>query len=211
MTPPLLRVEGLRKRFGGREVLLGVSFTCAAGENAVLLGQNGAGKSTVLRVLAGVIEPEAGEATLEGASLLAKSGKIRARIGYVPEGADPPPHLTTAELLDLVVALKRADPPPPALLERLGVPPLLEQPIQSLSLGQRRRACLAAALVGDPVLLLLDEPTNGLDPGGIATLAELLRERRSAGRAALVTTHDLAFADAIEGRRVALSGGRVLS
>ena len=87
--------------------------------------------------------------------------------------------------------------PPADLLDRLGVRPLLEQhqPIQSLSLGQRRRACLAAALVGDPGLLLLDEPTNGLDPGGIAMLAELLRERRDQNRIALVTTHDLALTE----------------
>lgn len=206
-----LRVEGLSKRFGGREVLRGLSFSCASSENAVLLGPNGAGKSTVLRVLAGVIEPDAGSASLDGAPLLGRSSKARARLGYVPEGADPPQHLTTAELLELCSALKRAPLPPADVIDRLGVRPLLDQHqlLQSLSLGQRRRACLAAALVGDPSLLLLDEPTNGLDPGGIADLSALLRERRAAGRAALVTTHDLAFADAIEGRRISLIGGQI--
>ena len=144
----ILDVVGLRKRFGGREVLRGVTFSCASPENAVLLGSNGAGKSTLLRILAGVIEPEEGSATLDGASLLARDPVIRARIGYVPEGADPPQHLTIAELLALVAALKRAPPLSPDLIDRLAVRPLLDQPIQSLSLGQRRRACLAAALVG---------------------------------------------------------------
>lgn len=207
----ILRASSLYKRFGGREVLRGASFSCASPENAVLLGPNGAGKSTLLRIVAGVIEPDRGSVTLDDVSLLARDPKARARIGYVPEGADPPQHLTLAELIALAAALKRATPPPADLLDKLGVRALIDQhqPIQSLSLGQRRRACLAAALVGDPAVLMLDEPTNGLDPGGITMLAELLRERRDEGRIALVTTHDLAFADAIEGRRIHLASGLI--
>ena len=204
-----LLVSELCKRFGGREVLQGVSLSCARGERVALLGANGTGKSTLLRIIAGVIEPEAGTVLLDGASLLGKVPAPRARLGYVPEAADPPPHLTTAELLALVAALKRAPPLGDAVLDRVGARALIDQPIGSLSLGQRRRACLAAALVGEPTLLVLDEPTNGLDPGGVEMLAGLIRDRAGSGTTTLVATHDLDFADAIGARRVALDAGRV--
>ena len=204
-----LAIDGIRKRFGGREVLRGATLTAAPGERIALLGPNGTGKSTLLAIVAGLIEPEAGAVTLDGVSLLGREVRARARLGYVPEAADAPPHLTVSELLALVSALKRAASPPEPLLARLGVLPLLDQPVGSLSLGQRRRACLAAALVGDPALLVLDEPTNGLDPGGVDALASLLRERGASGGVALVATHDLAFAAALEARCARLDGGRV--
>jgi ABC-type multidrug transport system ATPase subunit len=205
-----LVINGITKRFGGREVLRGLHLEVERGENIAVVGPNGAGKSTLLGVVAGLLEPEAGSVRLEGEPLSGRRAPARAQVGFVPEGADPPPHLLAGELLSLCAALKQADIPPASLLERLGVAPLLEQPIGSLSLGQRRRTCLAAALVGDPLLLVLDEPTNGLDPGGVAMLAELLRERREAGRMALISTHDLAFAGAAGSRFVRLENGRAV-
>jgi ABC-2 type transport system ATP-binding protein len=205
-----LAVENITKRFGGREVLQGASLTCEHGEHVAIIGPNGTGKSTLLGVVAGIIEPESGRVTLDSEPLLGRDVRARAKIGYVPEGADPPSHLLTGELLALCAALKRAGPLAPELIERLGVSPLLEQPIGSLSLGQRRRACLAAALVGAPTLLLLDEPTNGLDPGGIEMLAALLLDHQARGGLALISTHDLTFADAIRARRALLAGGKIV-
>lgn len=205
-----LVIERVQKRFGGREVLQGLSLTCERGESVAVVGPNGAGKSTLLGVVAGLLEPEAGSVTLEGDPLIGRHAPARARLGFVPEGAEPPPHLLAGELLALCAALKQADLPPASLLERIGVTPLLEQPIGSLSLGQRRRTCLAAALVGEPLLLVLDEPTNGLDPGGVEMLASLLRERREAGGMALISTHDLAFAEAAGARLVKLENGRAV-
>jgi ABC-type multidrug transport system ATPase subunit len=206
-----LVIDNIVKRFGGREVLKGLSLTCEHGEHVAIVGPNGTGKSTLLGVVAGIIEPESGGVTLDSEPLLGRSVQARGAIGYVPEGADPPSHLLTRELLDLCAALKRAAPLAPDIIERLGVSPLLDQPIGSLSLGQRRRACLAAALVGAPTLLLLDEPTNGLDPGGIEMLAALLLEHQARGGIALVSTHDLIFADAIRARRAPIAGGRIVS
>jgi ABC-type multidrug transport system ATPase subunit len=205
-----LVIDSVAKRFGGREVLRGLSLACARGETIAVVGPNGSGKSTLLGVIAGLLEPEAGSVTLDGEPLIGRRASARSRIGFVPEGADPPPHLLTGELLALCAALKQADLPAPELLEQLGVAPLLEQPVGSLSLGQRRRACLAAALVGDPLLLLLDEPTNGLDPGGVEMLAALLRERREGDRMALISTHDRAFATAAGARFVKLEDGRAV-
>jgi ABC-type multidrug transport system ATPase subunit len=195
-----LSVRSLHKRLGGRQVLAGVGFELADGEALAVLGANGCGKTTLLRACAGVLEPDEGSITLRGLPLR----HARRHLGYVPEAADPPPHLTPAEFLRLCASLRRSPPIDPATVERLGVTPFLDQRIGSLSLGQRRRACLAAALVGAPWLLVLDEPSNGLDPGGVALLADVLVEHTAAGRAVLFATHDLALADRIGAARKAL-------
>ena len=206
-----LRIHGVSKRLGGRPVLVHVDTELAAGSALALLGENGVGKSTLLRIVAGVLAPDAGEVTLAGQSMLAADGAVRRRLGYVPEHPDALPHLTVRELLRLCAALKHAPLPDDALLARLGADLLLDRRSHALSLGQRRRAFLAAALVGEPALLVLDEPSNGLDPAGVAMLAALLRERCAAGAAVLVATHDLAFADAIGAARLPLTRPSVTS
>jgi len=206
-----LRVTDVQKRLGGRVVLDGASLTAVCGERVALLGENGAGKTTLLRIVAGVLAPDAGEVTFADESLLAAAGAARRQLGFVPEHPDAVPHLSVLELLRLVAALKRAELPKASMLERLGVAPLLGSRTDALSLGQRRRAFLAAALVGEPSLLVLDEPTNGLDPHGVALLGEILRERAQAGAVVLFVTHDLAFANELGARKVILRRGRIVS
>lgn len=213
--PPELRVLGLCKRFAGREVLTGADLHIQAGTAAALLGKNGSGKSTLLNIVAGIIEPESGTVTWNGQSLLEPSG--RAHVGYVPEAADAPPFLLAGEFLTLIASLRKSEWPSEDLLDTLGVSMLLNQQIGSLSLGQRRRTCIAAALTGAPSLLLLDEPTNGLDPAGVEMLSGVLREHLSPSQghsspgAALIATHDLHFADSIGARRLRLCDGKVTS
>jgi ABC-type multidrug transport system ATPase subunit len=205
----MLDVTDIGKRFGRRRVLEAVTFTCEPGCVLALVGENGSGKSTLLRIVAGVLEPDEGAVTIGGDSLSKQRQRALQKLGYVPEAADPLPHLTAAELIDLVTSLRRAPPSPAALSERLGTAQLSGQLIGSLSLGQRRRVCLHAALVGDPPLLVLDEPTNGLDPDGVAMLGEVLHERATAGAAAVVATHDLPFADRIATRRIRMAKGQL--
>jgi ABC-type multidrug transport system ATPase subunit len=196
-----LRAIGLRKRFDGPWVLDGISFTLEGGILA-LSGPNGSGKSTILRLVSGVLAADGGSVVL-GDDLL-PSRRALARLGYVPEGADPPDHLTVRELLALVAALKRV-PVPPASSAAMDAALLLDQRIGSLSLGQRRRACLAAAMVGDPWLLVLDEPENGLDAAGVAALVDLLRAHVARGGAVLLSSHDAAFLEALEATRFFLT------
>lgn len=189
---PALRATGLRKRLGARQILDQLDLTCHSGELLVLLGENGAGKSTLLRVLAGILEPEAGQVLLCGEH----GYRARRHLGYVPDGAEPLPALTPRELSGLYSALRGqrdTDAEADALAERLGVTPVYDRPLASLSFGQRRRACLLAALRGRPPLALLDEPSNGLDPDGCALLATLLKERRAQGLATLLSTNDAAL------------------
>jgi len=197
-------------RLGRRRVLDRVSVACGAGETVVVLGENGAGKSTLLRIVTGVLAPDEGDVLLDGESIVGRRVAGRRRLGYVPEAAEPLPQLTGEELVALVAALKRAPPPGADLVDRLGTASFQAQRIGSMSLGQRRRICLLAALVGAPSLLVLDEPTNGLDPDGVAMLVGLLAEQRARGGAAILATHDMDFVAALDARPVALSAGRVV-
>ena len=205
--PVLLTMTAIRKRLGARLVLESVDLTCPPGALALVLGTNGAGKSTLLRVAAGILEPDAGAVHIAGRPL--RETTARAALGYAPDTADAFPDLSVRELLALVAALKRAATPPDALRDRLGLAPVWHQRLRTLSFGQVKRTWLLAALVGEPPLLILDEPSNGLDPAGAADLADLLRERATAGHAALVATNDAAFADRLGGARHRLDAARL--
>ncbi len=196
----MIEVHELVKRRGGRIVLDRVSFTVERGEVVALVGPNGCGKSTLLGVVAGVLSPDQGWVAIEGAT----SGRRRV-LGYVPEGADPPGHLTGGELLALAAGLRQAAPLDGAMRMRLGLDALAGQRIEKMSLGQRRRVCLGAALVGAPPALILDEPDNGLDVDGLTALVEIVDAARARGASVLVATHDPAVQDRLGVRRVSLT------
>jgi ABC-2 type transport system ATP-binding protein len=204
---PALRATDVGKRYGARWAVRGVSFRCDGGEALAITGANGAGKSTLLAVCAGVLDPDRGDVAIAGESIAGRRAPARRRLGYVPEAADPPPHLTGDEVLSLVAALKGAAPLSDALRDRLGLADLGPVRLGAMSLGQRRRTCLGAALIGDPTVLLLDEPTNGLDTAGVDVLHALLTERRASGAAIVLATHDRAFIDRLQARELSLTGG----
>ena len=196
-----LQVSDLSKRYGRLRVLTGLSFSCARGEVVAVTGENGSGKSTLLAILAGIIEADAGGATLGGDALIGRRARARGRIGYVPEAANPPGQMTASDLFGLVSALKGAAPPGRERIERLDIAGLIDQTVGSMSLGQRRRVCLAAALIGDPDLLILDEPSNGLDAGGVDTLVALLADRDGC---AVIATHDRELIERLGATELAL-------
>jgi ABC-type multidrug transport system ATPase subunit len=202
----VLEIKNISKRLGSNLALDDCSLRVKAGERIVVRGSNGAGKSTLLQVLAGVLTADRGELLWEGIRLHGKRSKMRQSIGYVPEAADPPGQLSVAELLHFVAAVKKCESVSAELIALLQLGELLGEPIGELSLGQRRRACLAAALTGDPKLLLLDEPTNGLDAEAIEALSQLLAKPDDS-RVLICATHDLDFASAIETRRVEIASG----
>jgi ABC-type multidrug transport system ATPase subunit len=205
-----LQVEQVAKRFGPRWILREVSLSCAAGEVVVVTGENGAGKSTLLRIVVGLIEPDQWHVSLGGARLSGGGVAARRHLGYVPDSTEPLPDLTPEELVALVAALKGAPAPEEGwpLIDQLGARPIWRQRLSTLSLGQRKRAALLAALVGGPWLLVLDEPSNGLDPAGVSLLLQLIGERRRRGLGTLLSSNDAAFIEALGGTRVHLQGGR---
>jgi ABC-type multidrug transport system ATPase subunit len=204
----VLRVERVSIKRGGRTIISAFDAEASGGEVVGVVGKNGTGKSTLLMAIAGVLEPSDGRITIDGASVWGSAtqrARARAQLGYVPENADPPGFLRASELWALCATSRGVSPPDKALVEALGLDELADLQIERMSLGQRRRACLAAALLGPPKLLVLDEPDNGLDARRLEALVALVRAHAAAGHAALVATHDRAVLDGLGARIVTLA------
>lgn len=202
-----LRVENLSVKRGGRTIVHSFDLAVDSGDVVGIVGKNGSGKSTLLMAIAGVLEPSDGRITISDANVWGSTSerrRARTALGYVPENADPPGFLRANELWAVCAASRGVDGPAKELTRALDLDELAELPLERMSLGQRRRACLGAAFLGDPALLVLDEPDNGLDTRRAETLVSLLRAHAEAGRAALVATHDRALLDAAGARIVEL-------
>lgn len=202
-----LVVDRVTIKRGARIVIDELSLRVDAGETVGLVGANGCGKSTLLSCIAGVLAPRDGRITIGGASVWgAQRERVKARtqLGYVPEGADPPGFLRASELWALCAASRGVEPPAKELRDALGLDEVAELALDRMSLGQRRRACLGAALIGPPKLLVLDEPDNGLDVKRLGALAELLKQHVAGGGAVVLASHDAAWLDVLGARRVEL-------
>jgi ABC-2 type transport system ATP-binding protein len=203
-----LTVESLAVRRGNRPVIADLSFEAAAGEVVGIVGKNGCGKSTLLLSIAGVLAPRDGRIAIAGASVWgARRERLRARqaLGYVPEGADPPGFLLAGELWALVAATRGCAVPTAELADALGLDELRDTPIERMSLGQRRRACLGAAFMGPPALLVLDEPDNGLDARRLDGLIALIKRHVAGGGTCVLASHDAALLEKLSARRLALA------
>jgi ABC-type multidrug transport system ATPase subunit len=199
-----LRVEHLVVKRGGRTVIDGLDLAAAAGEIVGIVGKNGCGKSTLLMAVAGVLPPADGRIVVAGHSVWGPRRDrtaARAALGYVPEGADPPGFLRASELWALCAAARKTEPPGDALRAQLGLDEVADLALERMSLGQRRRACLGAALLGPPSLLVLDEPDNGLDVRRMDALVTVLRAHPGA---TILSTHDRALLDQLGARIVEL-------
>ncbi len=202
----MLELDQVGVRLDGRWVVRDIDMVCEAGESIAVVGANGAGKTTLLRIVAGILPLDRGFISLAGEPL---RGATRRRVGFVPESADPPPFLTARDLLALCAALRAAPMPDEDLRRRLYPATLEDARIGTMSLGERRRVCLAAALSGDPSVLVLDEPENGLDVAGTETLVALLRDACARGAIVMLATHDATLRAALGCREVRLAGGRL--
>ncbi|WP_222268761.1 ABC transporter ATP-binding protein [Modestobacter marinus] len=207
---PAVWCSGLRKRYGRRTAVDGVSFTVARGEVVGLLGPNGAGKTTVIKMLLGLARPDAGEVLLLGRPALDPRG--RARVGYLPELFRYQPWLTAAEVLALHVRLAGVRVPPAERQEVLALVGLGDRAgdrVGGFSKGMQQRLGLAVALVAGPDLVVLDEPTSALDPVGRVDVRDLVLSLRSRGVAVLLNSHLIGEVERVCDRVVVLDGGRV--
>lgn len=205
-----LEVENVAKRFGRTRVLEDVSFTLPLGGVTVLLGENGQGKSTLLRLLLGLLRPDRGRLSVLGLEPVRDGRKLRTLVGYVPDEPDNPRWMTTRELFRFLRpqyprwSQERAE----SLAREWEVP--LDRAFKTLSRGQAARAQLAAALAQSPRLLLLDECFSGLDPlARRDLLTGFLSELAEHEIATLVVTHDLDVAARLAERVLVLAGGRI--
>ncbi|MBC2668478.1 ABC transporter ATP-binding protein [Novosphingobium piscinae] len=195
MAEPLVEVRGLAKAFGGREVVCDVTIRLVAGDLLGLVGANGGGKTTTLRMLAGLVTPDTGSGTVLGAAI--RAGRIdRRRIGYMSQRLALYPELTVIENLHFhgqVHGLPRTAAGD--ALTRFGLEAVTAQRFGTLSGGWARRVQFAASVLHAPPLLLLDEPTAGLDAVTRAALWGWIMQFAGTGSAVVVSTHDLAEAE----------------
>jgi ABC-type multidrug transport system ATPase subunit len=209
----MLQLQQIRKGYGARPILEDVSADCRPGETLMVIGQNGSGKSTLLAIAAGLLEPEAGRVVLCGEAVRPGAVAGRRHLGFLPDAPTAFSDLGVGELLALSAALKQGQAPPPGLdawIDRLGLTGTLGQRLSTMSFGQRKRAFLLAALIGQPWLLILDEPSNGLDGGGVALVVDLIRERRTSGLGTLVASNDTAFVAAVGVRPMRIANRRLV-
>jgi cobalt/nickel transport system ATP-binding protein len=201
----VFRLDGVSFSYGAQSALRDISFTVERGASVAVLGANGSGKSTILKILDGLIYPEAGSVSFTGQPLTEASlhGEFlkcfRSRVGFVfPE---PDVQLfcpTVAEELffgplQLGIEREEAEKRVSELLDMLGIRALAERAPHTLSSGEKKKAAIAAVLAVNPDVLLLDEPTNGLDPRTQVWLYELLEALKGAGRTIIMATHDLSL------------------
>jgi ABC-2 type transport system ATP-binding protein len=211
---PLLEVQGLGHRYGEFEALRELTVSLAAGECVALIGHNGSGKTTAVRMIAGLLEPTAGEIRVAGAPVGDESARAAAAIVLdTPALYDD---LTVAEHLELVALAHGAagddlEDRMFELLLRLGLGEKVEARPGALSRGMRQKVALACALVRPFSLLVLDEPVVGLDPAAQRTLCELIAEAKARGAAVLLTTHQLEFARPIADRAIVLADGEIVA
>jgi ABC-2 type transport system ATP-binding protein len=210
----VIAATGLTRRFGSRTVVNDVTFEVDRGEIVALLGPNGAGKTTTLRMLAGLIAPTSGTVAIDGVRLTRATGSaLRSRIGFLTEAPGLWDRLTVRENLRIyagLYGLANADATIDRALETFELTGRGSARTAELSKGTRQKVALARALLHEPAILLLDEPTSGLDPEVTRSVRKLLEERREAGCAILVSTHNLDEAERLADR-VAVLHERLLA
>ena len=210
-----LMVRGLAKSFG-RKIVEGLDLRIRPGEFYALLGPNGAGKTTTLRMIAGLMRPDAGSISVFGRDVLADPLGAKAVMAWIPDEPLLYDRLSPLEYLAFVAGLWRVDADlaksrAEELLDTLGLWPHRNERCEGFSRGMKQKTVLAGALIHDPKFLLLDEPLTGLDAASARLVKDILRKHVEGGAAIILTTHILEVAERLASRIGILSGGRLLA
>jgi ABC-2 type transport system ATP-binding protein len=211
----MIEVQGLTKSYGDTLALSDVSFTVKQGEVVGFLGQNGAGKSTTMRIIAGSLGASAGTARVGGFDVADNPRKVQAILGYAPETPPVYTNMTVGDYVRFAASLKGVpdiDAATKKALGRVGLEGVSHRIIDNLSKGYRQRVGLAQALVHDPKVLVLDEPTSGLDPAQRIEIKNLIQEL-SVGdeRTVMLSTHVLSEIEAICSRVIIIHKGKIVA
>jgi ABC-2 type transport system ATP-binding protein len=211
----MIEIKRLTKRYGALLAVNDISFDVAPGTVLGFLGPNGAGKSTTMKMITGFLAPTAGSVRVCGHDIDSAPLAAKAVMGYLPEGAPSYPEMTVRNFLDFIADVRglsadlrkrRLDD----VIGRLALGSVLEQVIETLSKGFKRRVGLAQALLHDPQVLILDEPTDGLDPNQKHEVRTLISDM-SKDKIIVISTHILEEVDAVCNRAIIIANGRILA
>ncbi len=211
----MIEIDHLTKAFGAIKAVDDVSFKVAKGEVLGFLGPNGAGKSTTMKMITGFLPPSGGTATVAGFDVQRNPIEVKKRVGYLPEGVPLWPDMTPRAFFEFIArvrgfagdeAANRTD----IAVQKTQLADVLDQPIETLSKGFKRRVGLAQALLHDPEVLILDEPTDGLDPNQKHEVRELIRDM-AGEKAIIISTHILEEVEAVCSRAIIIARGKIVA
>lgn len=210
----MIEIKNLQKSFGDFRAVDGVSFSVKPGEVLGFLGPNGAGKSTTMRMITGYLTPTGGEVQIAGVDVQADPIAAKKRIGYLPEGAPLYPDMSPRTLLEFIAEAREIPAADRAkrieeIAAKVNITGVLDQQIETLSKGYKRRVGLAQAIIHDPEILILDEPTDGLDPNQKHEVRQLIEEM-SKDKVIILSTHILEEVDAVCTRAIIITHGKVV-
>lgn len=211
-----IRVQDLRFRYDGAEVLHGISFDIFSGEVTGLLGPNGAGKSTTLKILTGILKAPAGLAEVEGYKLPQEAFEVKRRVGYVPESSELYESLSAVEFLELCGRLHEVEEGVlqnriGVFMETFGLSGQKRNRLGSYSKGMRQKVLISAALLHDPSVLILDEPLTGLDVESVMMTKTLLTSLAASGKAVLYSSHVLDVVERFCNRVLIIDQGKLIA
>ncbi len=213
---PFLHVDNLVRHFGDVRAVDGLTFSLERGQSVGLIGANGAGKTTLMRLLTTLDLPDSGSIVLDGIDAVAEPGRVRSRIGWMPDAFTPLPHMTVQDTLDFfaraygltgtyrVNEVKR-------VLSFCGIRELADRFISKLSKGQSQRVALARTIIGDPELLVLDEPAAGLDPAARLEFMNYVRALQKQGKTLLISSHILSELAEMCDSMLLMNDGKLIS
>ncbi|MEO8668952.1 MAG: ABC transporter ATP-binding protein [Bauldia sp.] len=212
---PALEIRGISKAYA-RPAVIDLDLTVRAGEFYALLGPNGAGKTTTLRMVTGLLRPDAGTIRVFGVDALADPVAAKRLVAWVSDEPMIYDKLTPLEYLEFVAGLWSVEPAAAeqrsrSLIDWLGLGPHADERCEGFSRGMRQKVALAGALVHDPMLIILDEPLTGLDAGAARQVKDVLLERVRAGATVIMTTHILEVAERMAERIGVIADGRLIA
>ena len=209
-----IKIKSLSKSFGVIDAVCNISFDVGYGEVLGFLGPNGAGKSTTMKMITGFLEPTSGTVEVNGHDVLEDPLSVKRSIGYLPEGAPAYGEMTVKSFLNFIADIRelsgslrknRLD----EVIETINIGTVIDQSIETLSKGYKRRVGLAQAILHDPDILIMDEPTDGLDPNQKHEVRNLIK-KMAEKKAIIISTHILEEVDAVCSRAIIISSGKLL-
>jgi len=211
MVVSAVKASGVRKSYGDFLALKGMDMELKKGEILGLIGENGAGKSTFLKILAGLLDPDSGSIEYFGMDFFSNKDRIKKRIGYLPETDSLYGNMNAMDYLKFFTSLYSVrdwESKASSLLDMLNLPS--DRLIEGFSKGMKRKLSIARTLIHDPDILIYDEPTGGLDPSTSLFISNLLKELKEEGKGILFSAHNMYYVESTCDRIIILKGGEVL-